>query len=864
MPHDPLHVDIKCPRCGYNLRGLSGDPVRCPECGFKSERETLFAQVPTPRSRAEELLIRLRDQTFGLLLWLAVLVPLSIAMLFAAGPAPLLLILFLVGIPAFGIIVLGPAWEMARLGLGRAGWAWVIRYQAATVGLVLGLALVWLGFTLPAQWLLNQLGADGYRLLAAGLALLATVLLGVRLKPVSRLREYQEQQFTALVRLMADADTPGLQPSPATASLRGTMKHDSIQHLLASAFTAAIAEVTGQDPATVDPVLRPAGDPKFGDYQCNAAMPLAKSLKTKPRDVAERIKAAAEPRLGEMIEPLEVAGPGFLNIRLQNAYLGRYLAEIAPPPRGLEQDMADRAAFAPTSEAFDRVGMPPTDTPQRVVVEYSQPNIAKQMHVGHLRSTIIGDVIARVLMFEGHEVVRQNHIGDWGTQFGMLIRWYREHPLPTTATHDDVLEAIEQDYKTANERFKTDEQFATEARQAVGQLQGGDPDAYRLWQQICQVSLDAIDELYQRLGVLLRPEDVRGESYYNDDLPQVVAELRETLGDDRAGGRRAVVRDDQGAVCAFMYDEQGEPAYKGPEGDILPMIIQKSDGAYLYSTTDLAAIRYRLRRMGFPSGTGAQRVIYVTDARQKLHFDMWMACARAAGWITPDHQVEHVTFGSVLGTDRRPLKTREGGTVKLRELLDEAESRALALLQERVTESDEATERRSDEGASEQIARRVGVAAVKYADLRNDRNSDYVFTWDKMITFQGNTAPYMMYAYARIRSIYRKAAERFGAPDVYAADVQVQLVEPAERALALRLARLREAIDDVAANLAPHTLCGYLYDLAGDFMRFYESCPVLQAPDDTARLSRMRLCDLTARTLRLGLGLLGIEVIERM
>ncbi|MGD8454301.1 MAG: arginine--tRNA ligase [Phycisphaerae bacterium] len=649
------------------------------------------------------------------------------------------------------------------------------------------------------------------------------------------------------------------------------MEHDSLLNILRDRFARAVAQVAGMPLAEVDPMVRPAQDPRFGDYQCNVAMSLAKPLKAKPRDVAERIKAAVEPALAGMAEPLEIAGPGFINVRLRDECLACCLEGIPAP-----------------GDAVDRFGLPPVEQPRRVVVEYSQPNIAKQMHVGHLRSTIIGDVFARVLAFEGHEVVRQNHIGDWGTQFGMLIRWYREHPLPTPATHADVLEAIEGDYKAANERFKSDEQFASEARLAVTELQSGDAEARRVWEAICAQSRAAFTEIYERLNVLLAPEDVCGESFYNDRLPGIIRELREKLAgpggaEDTAqeqwhterdtaqghtGGARAVVRDHEGAVVVYLYDEKGQPQFKNAEGEILGMIVRKSDGAFLYATTDLAAIRYRLKELKFSSGVGAERIVYVTDARQKLHFEMFFATARAMGWMT-DQQVEHVTFGSVLGGDRRPLKTRTGGTVKLRELLDEAEKRAYELLEARDAEAvnqgdDDTAATRFSADERREIAQCVGIAAVKYADLRQDRTSDYVFDWDKMLALQGNTAPYMMYAYARIRSIYRKAAERFGSPDVYAAGVGLHISEPTERALALRLARLRETIDAVAADLAPHVLCAYLYDLAGDFMRFYEACPVLQAPDEAVRLGRMRLCDLTARALRLGLGLLGIETIERM
>jgi len=506
--------------------------------------------------------------------------------------------------------------------------------------------------------------------------------------------------------------------------------------------------------------------------------------------------------------------------------------------------------------------MPPVEKPQRVVIDYSSPNIAKQMHVGHLRSTIIGDVFAHVLGFEGHEVIRQNHVGDWGTQFGMLIAHYADHPIPTLQTHADVLDAIEDDYRSAVERDNADPAFREAAREAVGRLQGGEPDARRTWKNLCAASRRAFNETYHRLNVLLEDGDVCGESFYNVRLAPVVAELREKLPprDKTKPADRpyAELREDEGAQCIFFYDEQHRPRFKKPDGDELPMIIQKSDGAYLYATTDLAALRYRIEELD------ACRIIYVTDARQKLHFDTLFATARAAGWAGNDVTLEHVAFGSVLGPDRKPLKTREGQNVKLRELLDEAETHAYELLESRSEEGEEEGPAAFTDEEKREIARRVGIAAVKYADLRNDRVSDYVFSWDKMLAMQGNTAPYMMYAYARIRSIYRKAAERFGEPDVYAPGVVLQLDQPTERALALRLARLRETIDAVATELAPHILCTYLYELASEFMRFYEACPVLRAADEASRLSRMRLCNLTARTLRLGLGLLGIETIERM
>ncbi len=649
------------------------------------------------------------------------------------------------------------------------------------------------------------------------------------------------------------------------------MKHDSISKTLGERFASAVGSVAGDACGPIDSQVRPAGDPKHGDYQCNAAMSLARRLKAKPREIAQRIVDAVD--LADIAEPLEIAGPGFINVRLRTEFLARYLGEVPPPPAepmpaaesaSSADSRSPAASRGPVSgPPMDRLGMPTVDAPYKAVIDYSSPNIAKQMHVGHLRSTIIGDVFARVLMFEGHEVVRQNHVGDWGTQFGMLIEHYGDKAVPSHRTHADALAAIEDDYRAAQERFGSDEAFADAARLAVGRLQSGDVEARRVWESICGESRHAFGEIYKRLDVLLEEADACGESFYNDRLAPVVDELVERLRPREAGqrgsGPYAELREDGGALCVFLYDEKGEAAFTNQDGDPLPMIVRKSDGAFLYATTDLAALRYRIKELG------ARRMIYVTDARQKLHFRMFFAAARAAGWASDEVALEHTTFGSVLGANRKPLKTRTGKNVLLRELLDEAERRAYDVLVERERGIEGSRDREErDEDEKRAIARRVGIAAVKYADLVRDRNSDYVFNWDTMLAMQGNTAPYMMYAYARIRSIYRKAAERFGSPDVYAAGVVLSLGAPAERDLALRMVRFRETIDSVAADLLPHTLCSYLFDLASDFMRFYESCPVLQAPDEATRLGRMRLCDLTARTLRLGLWLLGIEVIERM
>jgi len=619
------------------------------------------------------------------------------------------------------------------------------------------------------------------------------------------------------------------------------MINASLIEILRARFAAAIHAVSGDQAADADPQVRAAGDARHGDYQCNAAMALAGRLKAKPRDIAQRIVDAVD--LSEIAQPPEIAGPGFINIRLLDSFLAATLQRIPPP----------------TGDDDDRLGLPPVENPQRIVVDYSSPNIAKQMHVGHLRSTIIGDVFARVLSFEGHNLVRQNHVGDWGTQFGMLIRYYREHQLPDAGS-TDVLQAIEDDYRAAQSRFKSDPAFASEARQAVGELQSGDPDARRMWLAICGLSRHAFSEMYRRLGVLLTDDDICGESFYNDRLEPVVREVREKLqprDNTSPAAPRVEARDDDGALCLFFYDKKGKPRYVSKTGDELPMIVRKSDGAFLYATTDLAAIRYRIEELS------ARRLIYVTDARQKLHFQMFFEAAAAIGWACDEVELEHVTFGSVLGADHRPLKTRDGQNIKLSELLDEAETRAYQLVRDRQDETPAAAERFSDADMRE-IAAHVGIASVKYADLRNDRTSDYVFSWDKMLAMQGNTAPYMMYAYARLRSISRKAGTNADASKLYADAVSISLNEPAERALALRLAQVRETIDKVAADLAPHVLCTYLYELASDLMRFYEACPVLNAPDPATRLSRLRLCDLTARTLRLSLSLLGISVVERM
>lgn len=663
------------------------------------------------------------------------------------------------------------------------------------------------------------------------------------------------------------------------------MTHDSLLNLLRERFAAAVAKLTGGDPASVDPQIRAAADPRFGDYQCNAAMALAKSLGAKPRDVAQRIVAAVD--LAEagvaIAEPLEVAGPGFINIRLSNGFLGRYLCEIPALPAGEsplvpstpgrddserrdDPESPGRSGAVPArwqASLADRLGMPPASWAERIVLDYSSPNIAKQMHVGHLRGTILGDCLARTLEFAGHTVIRQNHVGDWGTQFGKLIAWYAEHPAPAGDDSDAVLDAIEADYRAANKRFDADSAFAAAARQAVGRLQGGDATAREIWQRLYAQSQRAFNEVYARLGATLTDADIRGESFYNDRLAATVDELRRRFapagGAAAPGGPRMEVREDQGALCVFLYDAKGQPCFRNAEGGEFPIMIQKSDGAFLYASTDLAAVRYRVQELK------AQRVIYVIGNEQSRHLQMLFMAARLAGWAPEHVRLEHAGHGLVLGPDGKKLTGRHGGSVHLRALLDEAVERAAALMEEidRRREGEDAAAA-LDEAERRRVAACVGIGAIKYADLSHDRNTDYRFDWDKLLALKGNTAPYMLYAYARIRSIYRKAAERVGTIDPYAPEAALELGQPAERALALRLGRFRETIDVVAADLTPNVLCNYLYELAGDFMRFYEACPVLAAPDERTRLGRMRMCDLSARTLRLGLGLLGIETVERM
>ena len=550
--------------------------------------------------------------------------------------------------------------------------------------------------------------------------------------------------------------------------------------------------------------------PQFGHYQANGCMAAAKALKINPRELAQKVVDNID--LSDIAEPLEIAGPGFINIRISPRWLAQRLTEAESDPK---------------------LGIATPGTPRTVVVDYSAPNLAKEMHVGHLRSTIIGDALGRVLDFIGHKVIRQNHVGDWGTQFGMLIAYMKDllQDDPEGFHAEAELGDLEEFYRKAKQKFDTDEAFADTAREEVVRLQSGDPATLDAWRGFREISLRHCADVYCRLGVLLEDGDVYGESEYNADLPNVIEDLR-------AGG---MIEESRGARCVFLEEFKG----KGEDGADVPLIVQKSDGGYLYATTDLAGIRYR-------SGVlGADRVLYVTDSRQGMHFAQVFGVARQAGFAGAKVRLEHVPFGMMLGNDHRPFKTREGGTIKLTDLLTEAEQRAFELVTEKNPDIDENRRR--------EIASIVGIGAVKYADLSQNRSSDYVFSWDKMLSMDGNTAPYMQYAYARVKSIFRK-----GGLDESQAAGEIVLTEPAETNLAVKLAQLPETVQAVAVECLPNLLCAYLFDLAGAYMTFYEACPVLKADCPQARTSRLMLCLLTARTIKTGLQMLGIDTLEQM
>lgn len=568
--------------------------------------------------------------------------------------------------------------------------------------------------------------------------------------------------------------------------------------LLTPRLTAAIAAAFGLD--DVDPVLRPS---QYADLQANAALALGKRLGTSPREAATRIVEHLDVA---GLCTVEISGPGFLNLTYDDAWLASLATEVA---------------------GDDRVGVPLEDQ-QVVVIDYSAPNVAKEMHVGHLRTTVVGDSLARTLDHLGHRVIRQNHIGDWGTPFGMLI----EH-LVAVGENSDEAGLLRTDpnafYQAARAKFDGDTTFATRARARVVQLQAGDPETLRLWAELVALSRAYFNEIYDLLGVTLTDADLAGESTYNDDLPGICAELED----------KGLATVDEGALCVFL------DGYTGREGRPVPLIVRKSDGGYGYGTTDLATVRHRVERLH------ADRMLYVIGAPQSLHLRMVWDTARLAGWLPEGTDPVHVQIGNVLGEDRKILKTRSGNPLRLRALLEEAVANAGRVLDKARPDLD--PELRAV------VAPQVGIGAVKYADLSVGHDTEYVFDLDRMLAQHGNTGPYLQYAAARVRSIFRTA----GLEPVEATG-QIVLGQPAERALALRLLGFGDVVASVGAELEPHRLCGHLFDLAQEFSSFYEQCPVLKAEDPGVRDSRLALAALTLRVMVQGLDLLGIEAPERM
>jgi arginyl-tRNA synthetase len=563
---------------------------------------------------------------------------------------------------------------------------------------------------------------------------------------------------------------------------------------------AALGTAFGEEYADADPLIRPS---QFADYQANVAMSLAKRLGRPPRDVAAAL--VEHLMVDDVCEPVDVSGPGFLNLRLRDAWLGEAVTDLG---------------------ADARLGVP-VEERQVVPIDYSAPNVAKEMHVGHLRTTVVGDALARTLEHLGHDVIRQNHIGDWGTPFGMLI----EHLLDVgeqSADADRLRTDPNAFYQAARAKFEGDPAFADRARSRVVSLQAGDADTLRLWQELVDLSKAYFNRIYGRLGVGLRDEHLAGESTYNDDLAAVCDEL------EQAG----IATMSEGALCVFLE------GFTGREGKPVPLIIRKSDGGYGYGTTDLATVRHRVRDLH------ADRMLYVIGAPQSLHLRMVWATARLAGWLPESVEVVHVQIGNVLGPDRKILKTRSGAPLRLMALLEEAVDTARAVV-------DEARPDLPEEVRAE-IAPQVGIGAVKYADLSVAHDSEYTFDLERMVALTGNTGPYLQYAAARIRSILRSAGDTGPEP------VPVAVTEPAEHDLVLALLGFGDVVVQVGGALEPHRLCGYLFDLAQAYSVFYESCPVLKAPDAETRASRLALCRTTLAVLVTGLDLLGISSPDRM
>jgi arginyl-tRNA synthetase len=603
------------------------------------------------------------------------------------------------------------------------------------------------------------------------------------------------------------------------------------QEVLAERVQEAIVAAFGAEYGDADPLVRPS---TFADFQANDALPLGKRLGRPPREVAAELASHLE--VGDICTPPEISGPGFINFTLRADWIAARAEEL----------LGD-----------SRLGTAAAEHPRTVIVEYSSPNIAKEMHVGHLRTTIVGDAIARVLEFTGHRVIRDNHVGDWGTQFGMLIEYLLDVGEGSTASPgriaEDSAEAelLRTDpntfYQSARRKFDADAVFAGRSRDRVVKLQGGDAETLRLWQELVDLSKDYLHRMYSRLRVTLTDDDIRGESFYNYMLADTAAQLE----------KKGIAVLSEGALCAFP------PGFTGRDGGPLPVIIRKSDGGYNYSTTDLATVRYRVDELD------CDRAIYVVGSDQTLHFQMIFAVAREAGWIPEGKVFEHAQIGMVLGTDGNRLRTREGDTPKLSDLLQEGVDRARGLLDEVEAGS------QFDAATLGAIAEDVGIGAIKYADLSTALGSAYVFDWDRMISFRGNTGPYLQYAAARIRSIFRRAGLDEGAFAARPQDpsgsgvspgglARIGVTEPAERALAVKLLGFGATVAHVAETAEPHRLCAYLFDVASSFTTFYEQCPVLKAELDSIRDSRLALCALTLRVLLAGLELLGVPAPERM
>ncbi|WP_276854280.1 arginine--tRNA ligase [Enterobacter oligotrophicus] len=576
----------------------------------------------------------------------------------------------------------------------------------------------------------------------------------------------------------------------------------NIQALLSEKVSQAL--IAAGAPADCEPQVRQSAKVQFGDYQANGVMAVAKKLGMPPRQLAEQVLTHLD--LTGIASKTEIAGPGFINIFLEPAFLASHV------------DAALKS---------DRLGVTQPKA-QTVVIDYSAPNVAKEMHVGHLRSTIIGDAAVRTNEFLGHKVIRANHVGDWGTQFGMLIAYLEKQQQENAG--EMALADLEGFYREAKKHYDEDEAFAERARSYVVKLQGGDPYFLEMWRKLGDITMSQNQLTYNRLNVTLTRDDVMGESLYNPMLPGIVADLK----------AKGLAVESEGATVVFL-DE-----YKNKEGEPMGVIIQKKDGGYLYTTTDIACAKYRYETLH------ADRVLYYIDSRQHQHLMQAWTIVRKAGYVPDSVPLEHHMFGMMLGKDGKPFKTRAGGTVKLSDLLDEALERARRLVAEKNPDMP------ADE--LEKLANAVGIGAVKYADLSKNRTTDYIFDWDNMLAFEGNTAPYMQYAYTRVLSVFRKA----NIDESVLANATVSITEDREAQLAARLLQFEETLAVVARDGTPHVMCSYLYDLAGLFSGFYEHCPILSAESETVRNSRLKLAQLTAKTLKLGLDTLGIETVERM